>query len=98
MGARVVSAMMKLNAEVDAIEERAERRAAYRALPIIAKRLTESLPCIPLAAACFFKDGNMWCCVLGSFINLQESPAGFGETMNKALDNLLSEIAKATQP
>lgn len=27
-----------------------------------------------------FKDGNRWCAVYKDFINLQESPTGFGDT------------------
>jgi hypothetical protein len=34
------------------------------------------------------KDGNMWCAFYDDFINLQESPAGFGETPQKAVDEL----------
>ena len=47
---------------------------------------------IPEQAVCFYKDGNMWCCVLGDFENLQESPAGFGDTMAAALDALYADI------
>jgi hypothetical protein len=35
-----------------------------------------------------FKDGNMWCAVMPDFINLQESPAGFGETEALAREEL----------
>lgn len=37
----------------------------------------------------FFRDGNMWCCVFGDFENLQESPAGFGATLEEAAADLL---------
>jgi len=30
-------------------------------------------------------DGNAWCAVLPDFINLQESPAGFGDTREAAI-------------
>lgn len=43
---------------------------------------------VPSYAACFFKDGASWCCVRGDFINLQESSAGFGDTMDQALNDL----------
>lgn len=43
---------------------------------------------IPHNALCFFMDGNAWCCVFGDFINLQESPAGFGETFDEAIADL----------
>lgn len=35
-----------------------------------------------------FRDGNMWCAVMPDFINLQESPAGFGETPALAREEL----------
>lgn len=43
---------------------------------------------VPHDAVCFFKDGDRWCCVHGDFVSLQESPAGFGETFESALENL----------
>ena len=43
---------------------------------------------IPHNALCFFMDGNKWCCVFGDFVNLQESPAGFGDTFYEALEDL----------
>ena len=42
----------------------------------------------PDHAVCFFRDGNKWCCVNGDFVNLQESPAGFGNTFDEALSDL----------
>jgi len=35
------------------------------------------------------KDGNQWCAVGPDFINLQESPAGFGDTQKEAKINLM---------
>lgn len=35
-----------------------------------------------------FMDGNAWCAVRPDFINLQESPAGFGETPEAARNQL----------
>lgn len=32
-----------------------------------------------------YKDGDQWCAIYGDFANLQESPAGFGETALEAL-------------
>lgn len=46
---------------------------------------------VPADAVCMVKDGDMWCCVHTDFINLQESPAGFGKTMEEAHSNLLSQ-------
>lgn len=34
------------------------------------------------------KDGNMWCAGKADFINLQESPVGFGDTILEALAEL----------
>ena len=50
---------------------------------------------VPKEALCFFRDGNAWCCVHGDFANLQETPAGFGETFSEALDDLaLNKIGR----
>lgn len=35
-----------------------------------------------------FKDGNAWCAVHPDFIDLQASPAGFGDTPQEAIANL----------
>jgi hypothetical protein len=50
---------------------------------------------VPGEAICFFKDGNAWCCVNGDFANLQESPAGFGDTFDEALADLQRNRAAA---
>ena len=49
-------------------------------------------PSIPASAVCCFVDGDQWCCVFGDFINLQESPAGFGKTPEEALNSLLIKL------
>jgi len=41
-----------------------------------------------------FLDGNMWCAVNPDFVNLQESPAGFGETPEIARKSLIAEATK----
>jgi hypothetical protein len=39
-----------------------------------------------------FVDGNMWCAVYHTeFINLQESPAGFGNSVAEAVENLMQQ-------
>ncbi len=39
-----------------------------------------------------FVDGNKWCAVYHlEFINLQESPAGFGNSVAEAVENLMFE-------
>ena len=42
-----------------------------------------------------FKDGDAWCAVMPDFINLQESPAGFGDTPAMAREELTWAIRKA---
>jgi hypothetical protein len=51
---------------------------------------------IPHNAVCFFKDGDKLCAVFTDFINLQESPAGFGDDFNEAMENLKQALASAT--
>jgi len=36
-----------------------------------------------------FVDGNKWCAVFMDFINLQESPAGFGNSVAEAVGDLM---------
>ena len=37
-------------------------------------------------------DGNSWCATRGDFVNLQESPAGFGDTALEALADLCGNL------
>ena len=39
-----------------------------------------------------FKDGDKWCATWSDFINLQKSPAGFGDTKEEAIENLTEEM------
>lgn len=39
-----------------------------------------------------FKDGNSWCATYEDFINLQESEAGFGDTPNDAIEDLVNKV------
>ena len=39
-----------------------------------------------------FKDGNQWCAAPSDFINLQESPCGFGDTALDAMAALCTEL------
>lgn len=70
----------------------AESRAYIRDL-IRADLAPKSRPALPESALCFFKDGDQWCCVNADFKNLQESPAGFGDTFGDALDHLGAQVA-----
>ena len=45
-------------------------------------------PSIPRSAICIFMDGDKCCAVHADFINLQESPAGFGDGPIEAIANL----------
>jgi hypothetical protein len=47
---------------------------------------------ITMEECLFSVDGNMWCCTLSDFTNLQEHPAGFGETQEDAFNALLEEV------
>jgi hypothetical protein len=38
-----------------------------------------------------FKDGDMWCATCPGFINIQESPVGFGETPLIAFNNIFPQ-------
>ena len=37
-------------------------------------------------------DGNQWCAHFDDFINLQESHAGFGDTKEQALEELMENV------
>ncbi len=34
----------------------------------------------------FIMDGNMWCCRLPDFLDMMQSPYGFGETQEEAFE------------
>jgi len=38
-----------------------------------------------------YMDGNAWCATRPDFINLQESLAGFGDTEQEAIANLVEQ-------
>lgn len=40
-----------------------------------------------------FMDGDAWCAVMPDFINLQESPAGFGKDKESAISDLQTSTA-----
>lgn len=40
----------------------------------------------------FSRDGNMWCAHRPDFVNLQESPCGFGETKREAAGELCKAL------
>ena len=52
---------------------------------------------IPRASISFFMDGNKICCVNGKFKNIQESPAGFGDTFDEAFEDLKKEMRKQAE-
>jgi hypothetical protein len=45
-----------------------------------------------------FKDGDAWAAVGPHFVDLQQSPAGFGETKDQAVKALHAELRKAGWP
>ncbi len=45
-----------------------------------------------------FMDGNSWCVTRQDFVNLQESPVGFGLTPNEAVNDLLSRLTDDEYP
>lgn len=45
----------------------------------------------PVARYELFKDGDAWCCVADEFTNLQECLAGFGQSPELALDDLIEK-------
>jgi hypothetical protein len=97
-----MTALDKLNQDVDRIEEQRWYREALRAVVSIDKSLQRMLETpktqhtekrgFPSHAFVVYKDGDQWCCVFGDFINLQESPAGFGRTMFDAMDALMEAL------
>lgn len=52
---------------------------------------------IPRASISFFMDGNKICCVNGNFKDIQESPAGFGDSFDEAFSNLKKEMRKQAE-
>src|ERR1035438_10069454 len=55
----------------------------------------EHAPSVPHNAVCFFQDGDKMCAVFGDFVNLQESPAGFGADFEEAMNDLQEHKAAA---
>ncbi len=51
---------------------------------------------IPHNAICFFPDGSQWCCVFGNFNSIQDSPVGFGDSFDSALENLRAQSRTPT--
>jgi hypothetical protein len=43
---------------------------------------------IPDTAICFWREGVQWCCAFGDFISEQQSPIGYGETFDAAMEAL----------
>jgi len=41
------------------------------------------------------RDGNQWCATTSMFVNLQESPAGFGNSPSRALEELFKALTAA---
>lgn len=71
-------------------------QTGFAAAKVHCRKLLEEIPPngLPDEAVCFFRDGDMMCCVYGDFINLQESPAGFAKTFDEAMDALQADAVK----
>lgn len=69
--------------------EQADKLAAEgrRPLPPAPPKNPKRFP-FPDDAFIIYRDGNRWCAVRQSFVNLQESHAGFGATPEEAMDDL----------
>ena len=44
------------------------------------------------------EDGGVWCAVGPEFVDLQQSPAGFGKTKRQAVEELLAVLRRAGYP
>lgn len=42
----------------------------------------------------FVMDGDQWCCVFEDFVDLAESPSGFGDTKQDAYEDLIENSLK----
>lgn len=42
-----------------------------------------------------YRDGDMWCATKSNFVNLQESPVGFGPSCLEAISNLCKDLGFA---
>lgn len=71
----------------------AESRAWIASL-IRTARKPKPVSGLPTCAVCYFMDGDQWCCAHADFVNVQESPCGFGPTMADALSALIAEDKK----
>ena len=49
---------------------------------------------VPPSAVCFFREGDSWGCVAEDFVDLHNSPAGFGDTMLAALVDVRKSVKK----
>ena len=58
----------------------------------------ETVPEVQAPEVVFSQDGNKVCATFKDFINLQESPAGFGDTEAEAKANLFQEVHNAKKP
>ncbi len=45
-----------------------------------------------------FKDGSAWCAVGERFVNIQESPCGFGESKSEAVSELMESLVSEKRP
>ena len=55
-------------------------------------------PDFPADAFVLVRDGTKWSAVRPNFVNLQESPAGFGDTPDEAMNALVRDEGPASPP
>jgi hypothetical protein len=74
----------------------AESRAWIREL--IKKALKPERHSIPHNAVCFWLEGDKMQAVFGDFVDLQNSPAGFGDNFDEALADLKVQSSSNVRP
>lgn len=85
-----------LNAALAYIEGYAKHSTEPIAVDIVSELVASEIA--ELREFNVFKDGDQWCATDQSFINLQESPAGFGKSHRRAISALLTELNRAKVP
>ena len=69
----------------------ADYEAESRAWILSLIRIARGREGIPHNAICLFPDGDKMCAVFGDFVDLQSSPAGFGNNFEEAILALQAE-------
>ncbi|MBL7954432.1 MAG: hypothetical protein JNJ91_05300 [Flavobacteriales bacterium] len=85
----------KVQEVVDDIKARkdAEAAAADQAAKAVAEQEAKDIAAAAADGVIVKKDGDAWLAHRNDFINLQESPAGYGDSIAKAVENLKAREA-----